>query len=111
MKKFTADSTEGYEHELRRISCELHEVAKAIERIGDRMVAGELVYVQMILGAFTINSELRVRQGGKRTLKEWLQCHQFMLRISRIHQDFAEIIVEEVASAVEEEEEKMKNES
>jgi hypothetical protein len=90
------------EEELLRISRELYVVAKAIEQLGDRMVAGELAYIQLILKAFTINPELRAREGGERTPEEWHQCNQFMLGISEIHHDFAKVILREMETAMEE---------
>jgi hypothetical protein len=94
-----------HERKLMRINEEINDIAKAIERLGDRFVSGELVIIQLILSAFTINSELRARQGGERTPEELSQCRQFMLNISKIHKGFAEVILRDLAAAEEEEEE------
>jgi hypothetical protein len=105
MKKFTTDSTEGYEHELMRISRELHEVAKAIEQIGDHIAAGDLMHLERMVSGFATNPALRTRQGGKRTVREWIEYNEFALNNSRVYQKTAEVILRSLEAAVEEKEE------
>jgi hypothetical protein len=82
-----------HEHKLMRISRELHEIAMAIEHIGDNMAAGELMKLERAARAFAINPALRARKDGERTPKEWVQFNQHLRYLAESASWTTEIIL------------------
>jgi hypothetical protein len=91
MKRMTM-TVKDYEQQLMRISRELNDIAKAIYQIGDDVVAGEVMQIEIVLRAFAIDPALRARAGGKRTSEEWHKYDRHMLYIGRGSQETAGVI-------------------
>jgi hypothetical protein len=86
-----------------RISHELHEIAMAIEHLGDNMASGEITKLERAVRAFVINPALRAREDGERTPKEWVQFNQHLQHLTQSASWTTEIILGVLERTMEEE--------